>query len=133
MNGMDAGGARGQTPGEHTREGDPGMPAFKPSDAEPGTPPPPSWEPGIVEVQFREGVRPEVQVAEADAPPQFSSPTDADMTPLNRILRQHRLREVEPTFETSPESAEAAQTVAQRRGLETPNLRHFVTLQIGRA
>jgi subtilisin family serine protease len=129
MNERDAGGAQGQMPGGNMGEGDPGMPVFKPSDAAPGTPQSPSWEPGVVEVQFREGVRPEVQVAEADAPPQISSPTEADLTPLNRILRQHRLREVEPTFETSPESAEAAQTVAQRRGIETPNLRHFVTLR----
>ena len=30
MNGMDAGGARGQTPGGHVGEGDPGMRVFKP-------------------------------------------------------------------------------------------------------
>ena len=105
------------------------MPVFKPSDAAPGTSPSPSWEPGVVEVpQFREGVRPEVQVAEADAPPQISSPTDADLTPLNRILRQHRLHEVEPTFETSPEVRKQPRR-SQRRGIETPNLRHFVTLR----
>ncbi len=128
MDGMDAGGTRGQTPGSQMGEGDPGMPMVKPSNAAPGTPPP-SWEPGIVEVQFREGVRPEVQVTRADAPPQISSLADAEMTPLNRILSQHRLREADPTFQTSPESAEAAQTVAQRREIEVPNLRHFVTLR----
>jgi hypothetical protein len=52
MSGMDAGGARGQTPGGHMGEGDPGMPAIKPPDVAPGTSP--SREPGMVEGQFRE-------------------------------------------------------------------------------
>ncbi len=54
MNGMDAGGARGQTPGGHVGEGDPGMRVFKPPDAAPGTPPSLSSEPGVGEVQFME-------------------------------------------------------------------------------
>jgi hypothetical protein len=54
MNGMDAGGARGQTPGGHMGEGDPGMRVFKPPDAAPGTPPSLSSEPGVGEVQFME-------------------------------------------------------------------------------
>jgi hypothetical protein len=58
------------------------MPRFKPTDATPGIPQPPSWEPGVVEVQFRE-----------DAPPQINSPADADMMPLNRLQQYHQLRE----------------------------------------
>ena len=52
------------------------------------------------------------------------------MTPLNRILSEYQLREAAPTFEqTPPESATEAQTIAQRRGIEVPNLHHFVTLR----
>jgi hypothetical protein len=127
MDDTNAGGTRGQMPGG---QGDPGLPMFPSSNAAPGTPPPPSWEPGIVEVQFREGVRPEVQATRADAPPQISSPADADMTPLNRILSEYQLREAAPTFEQTPaESATEAQTIAQQRGIEVPNLHHFVTLR----
>jgi hypothetical protein len=90
----DAGNGRGQTPGGQPERGDPGMPRFKPTDATPGIPQPPSWEPGVVEVQFREDVRPEIQTRMAEsAPPQISSPADADMMPLNRLQQHHQLRE----------------------------------------
>ena len=52
MDDTNAGGHRGQMPGG---QGDQGLPMFPSSNAAPGTPPPPSWEPGIIEVQFREG------------------------------------------------------------------------------
>jgi hypothetical protein len=105
----DTGNGRGQTPGGQPERGDPGMPRFKPTDATPGIPQPPSWEPGVVEVQFRE-----------DAPPQINSPADADMMPLNRLQQYHQLREaatawISPTRTTPLMVAPMSHTAAPSR------------------
>ena len=109
-------------------EGDPGLPRFKPSDRSPGTLPPGSWEPGVVEVEFREGIRPEISPAVANAPSELRSRAGADVTPLNLILRQHRLQKAEPSFQASPQEADRAQATARQIGRALPNLGNFVTL-----
>lgn len=88
----------------------------------------PSYEPGVVEVQFREGVAPSVR-AGADGPPaEVHSAATGPLTELNRILADNHLVKAEPTFLTTHEEASAVQASAAAQGVETPHLAHFVTL-----
>jgi hypothetical protein len=90
----------GETPHEDREPPDSDTPRFGPTDRAPDTLPPPSWEPGIVEVQFREGVRPGIVTAGAEeAPAEIRSAEDIELTEVNRILRQYELQSAESTFQ----------------------------------
>src|SRR5947209_7873781 len=97
---------------------------------EPGaTPPPPSFLPGVVEVQFEDGIRPQLMPGAAGAAPaSLTSSSTTDLAPLNAVLQQHGLQRVEPSFLTTEQAANEAQAVAQRRGLDVPHYANFVTL-----
>lgn len=94
----------------------------------PGKTPPPAYEPGVVEVQFREGLMPSVISGAAGAPAQIRSASDTDVSAINNILRRYQILTAEPTFLTTHEEATAAQATARAQGLEAPHLGHFVTL-----
>jgi hypothetical protein len=103
------------------------LPRFISSDQPPGTTPPASFEPGVVEVQFREGVSPSVATAATGAPAEIRSASETDLGSLNSILRRYQLVKAEPTFLTSHEEATAAQATARLQGIDAPHLAHFIT------
>jgi Subtilase family len=117
--------AQMRPPGMH--DGGAALPRFRPSNSPPGTPVPAVFEPGIIEVQFREGLRPEVTSAGSGAPTEVRSQAGIALTELNRILHRYHVAKAEPTFSTTHEEATAAQSTARLQGINAPHLAHFVT------
>ncbi|MFP5353980.1 MAG: S8 family serine peptidase [Gemmatimonadota bacterium] len=110
-------------------EGSPGGgPALPRFTAPGGRPVSPSFEPGVVEVLFREGVSPSVTAATAGLPGEIASPAAA-LSDVNRVLQRYRIQRIEPTFQLSQEAATTAQSVARGQGIDVPHLAHFVTLR----
>ncbi|MGA5895076.1 S8 family serine peptidase [Streptomyces venetus] len=88
----------------------------------------PSYEPGVVEVQFRGGITPSVLEGTDTTPAEIRSVTEGPLTEFNRILADNNLVRAEPTFLISPEEATAVQASTAAKGYEAPNLARFVTL-----
>ena len=103
--------------------GAPAEPSRFISDDPAASPPRPSWQPGVVEVEFQEAVRPQLTAGAA-----FVSPAGTDLGPLNAVLQRHGLQRAEPSFLTSEEEATHAQAVAGQRGIDIPHYGNFVTL-----
>jgi subtilisin family serine protease len=101
---------------------------FPPTSLPPGAVPPSAFEPGIVEVEFREGVRPQIMPATAGAPSTIASPAGVNLGGLNQILQLYQLERAESSFQISEHEATQAQAVAQQQGVAVPNLGNFVTL-----
>ena len=99
---------------------------FRSGDGPPN-PTPESLEPGVVEVEFREGVSPQI-LAGARGASEITTPGEADLGRLNEILQEHRLEQAEPSFDTSEDEAAEAQSVARERGYTVPHFGNFVTL-----
>jgi subtilisin family serine protease len=116
----------GSTPHLDTDPPDGDVPRFPPEDGTAGAPPAPSWEPGVVEVQLREGVAPAVVTGTDEAPPEISSEVDADLSELNRVLQQYGLQQAEPTFQGS--AGPEADSSAEPQAPDVPSLQSFVTL-----
>ena len=108
--------------------GEPDADRFRPTNLPPGTVPPAAFEPGVVEVEFRDGVRPQIIPATAGAPSALASPAGVNLAGLNQILQNYQLERAESSFQTSEREAAEAQTVAQQQGAAVPNLGSFVTL-----
>jgi hypothetical protein len=68
-----------------------GADRFPPSDLPFGTAPPATFEPGVVEVEFREGVKPQINPAKEGAPCAISSPADVNLNEFNKTRRSDRL------------------------------------------
>jgi len=84
-------------------------PRFPPGDSAAGSFPPPSWEPGVVEIQLRSGVGPAVVTGATDeAAAEIRSLADADLSGLNSVLQQYGLQQAESTFQRSTEPDVAA-------------------------
>ncbi|MGW1875909.1 S8 family serine peptidase [Streptomyces sp. NPDC001975] len=89
----------------------------------------PSYEPGVVEVEFREGVTPALAERGEGAPAEVRSLTEGPtLTGFNRILEANNLVGAEPTFQITPEEATAVQANAAAQGHEIPHLARFLTL-----
>ena len=106
---------------------------FGPPQETPGDRPPAQWDPGVVEVQFRDGVAPTIATASdvrstGSASAAVTSRTGADLTEFNRIVQAHGLQQAEPTLQTLAEEANSVQASARQLGMEVPNLASFVTL-----
>ncbi|MGZ4974876.1 MAG: S8 family serine peptidase, partial [Limisphaerales bacterium] len=108
--------------------GGPASPRFISPDLPEGQTVRPSYEPGTVEVQFREGISPNVLTAGPGAPAQIRSAAEAPMDEVNRVLQRYQLVSAEPTLLTTHEEATAAQATARSQGIDAPHLAHFVTL-----
>jgi Subtilase family len=110
--------------------GQPGseLPRFVPPEGPSTEPPQPSYEPGVVEVQFYEGVQPTIRPSAAGAPAQILSASDTGLDEVNRVLQRYQLVSAEPTFLTTHEQATAARASALSQGIDAPHLAHFVTL-----
>jgi hypothetical protein len=83
----------------------------------------------MVEVQFREGIEPEVIATATGAPATLVAPRRADLTRLNDVLRRYGVRSVEPSFDTAPPEARATQADARQSGYDVPSLRSFFVLR----
>jgi subtilisin family serine protease len=106
------------------RDGD--VPRFPPDDGATGALPPPSWEPGVVEVQLREGAGPAVVAVGTDEAAAEISSEAADLSELNRLLQQYGLQQAEPTFQRSEGSD--VSSYAEPQSFDVPSLQSFVTL-----
>jgi len=100
---------------------------FRANNLLPGTVPPTALEPGVVEVEFREGVRPQIITATAGAPFALSSKGGVDLERLNQILREYQLERAELSIQITEQEATQAQAVAQQQGVVIPSLGSFVT------
>lgn len=105
-----------------------GADRFRPTNLPPGSVPPAVFEPGVVEVEFREGIRPQITPATTGAPSGIASPGGVNLTALNQILQRYQLERAESSFQISEQEAAQAQAVAQQQGTAVPNLGNFVTL-----
>jgi len=104
------------------------VPRFGP----PGRPSGPMYEPGVVEVQFREGLLPSVTLVGAEGAPSLesrSAPNDAALAAVNQILQRYRLVGAEPTFTRTVEEGDQALAAARQQGIDVPHLADFVTLR----
>ncbi|MDT9687585.1 S8 family serine peptidase [Streptomyces sp. P9(2023)] len=88
----------------------------------------PSYEPGVVEVEFREGVTPDITQPPDGAPPEVRSIAEGPLDEFNRILMDNNLVTAESTFLITPQEATSVQARAASKGFDTPNLARFVTL-----
>jgi len=104
------------------------LPRFAPAGPRPPGPQQASYEPGTVEVQFREGVNPLLFEARTGAPSEVRSTAGLDLSEINRILQKYQVMQAEPTFNVTHEEATAAQTTAKLQGIDAPHLAHFLTL-----
>lgn len=102
-------------------------PGFGPTETAPDAGVEKSWEPGVVEVEFQQDVRPSTLATQAGAPPEVQDAAGSGMRNLNRILKKHKLESAEPSFQTSMEEADKAQSAAQIQGIDAPNMTNFVT------
>ena len=123
-----AGPARGEMPGSDMEAGDEGAPRFGPENLPPGGRPAAAWEPGVVEVEFRENVAPEVLAPSDGLAAEIRSPRAGELSALNQVLRRNGLLTAEPSFLRSPEEAAEAQVTARQAGVDVPNLMNFITL-----
>ena len=108
--------------------GDGGIPRF----GQPGRPSGPQYEPGVVEVQFREGILPSVRQLGPNAGPALQARTaseEAGLAQVNQILQRYRLVGAESTFDRSLEEGDLALATAQQQGIDAPHLAAFVTLR----
>jgi subtilisin family serine protease len=103
-------------------------PRFGPPPRQAGEVPSPSWEPGLVEAEFQEGVRPQLVAATTDTGPTVRTAGDDPLSELNALLRRFGLQRAEATFETDPAEADLIQRAAAERGEQIPNLGSFLTL-----
>jgi hypothetical protein len=102
---------------------------FGPPNLAPGTIPAAQLEPGVVEVEFKEGVVPTINPAARGASVELSSPTGANLGEFNRIMQVYGLQKAEKSLVTSPQEAASVQTAAREQGIDLPNLGNFVTLR----
>jgi hypothetical protein len=100
---------------------------FPPANTAPGAVPP-VFEQGIVEVEFREGVRPQINPSNMGAASAITSPTNVNLEGFNQILQRYQLVQSESSFQTSEQEATQAQEVAKQQGIEVPYLGNFITL-----
>ena len=102
-------------PGSQMDAGDAGSPRFGPENLPPGARPAAAWEPGVVEVQFRDDVAAEVTRATNAATPEIRSFTTRDLSAVNQILRRNGLQSAEPTFLRSSGASSCTSLFAGRR------------------
>lgn len=89
------------------------------------------YEPGTVEVEFRDDVAAEVTSPSPARAAEVRSPVGHDLRSVNEVLQRHGVLTMEPTFLRSREEATSAQMSARQAGIDAPNLANFVTLHFG--
>jgi len=91
-----------------------------------GPAPGPQWEPGVVEVKFRDDVVPNLAGA-ADGKFEMES-ADNGLSEVNQVLRRFDAQGAESTFAISADDATDAQNIGHLGDAELPNLASFVTV-----
>ncbi|MFW2332411.1 S8 family serine peptidase, partial [Ilumatobacter sp.] len=87
-----------------------------------------AYEPGVVEVEFRDGVRPQLAPVSETATLESRAP-GVDLDPVNSLLRRHGLQAAQSTFDVSEDQADEAQASAATGGTNVPHLGSFFTMQ----
>ena len=107
---------------------DPEPVRFGPTNPPQGPAPADAFEPGLVEVEFRDRVRARMTRRSSEAPLGIVSAEGANLSGLNELLNRYKLQKAEPSFQTSTEQAGLTQARSRARGVDVPNLESFVTL-----
>ncbi|NNG15918.1 MAG: S8 family serine peptidase, partial [Gemmatimonadales bacterium] len=110
--------------GGHEAQGEPRFPPAVPQQEIRGM-----WEPGRVEVEFRDDIRPQLAPTLEQGAPAIESRAALDLDSINEVFRRHRIQRVEPSVDTPLEEADRAQAAALRADPAMPNLGSFFTLQ----
>lgn len=88
--------------------------------------PKPWWQAGMVELKFRENVRPQVLEWGVE------SLTGADLKEFHRLAKKWNVQHVRHAVKMSYEEADRLQEVVRRQGKEAAHLNHFITLHFDR-
>ncbi|HEX8495386.1 MAG TPA: tectonin domain-containing protein [Pyrinomonadaceae bacterium] len=86
------------------------------------------WVPGVVEVEFREGIEPEVIPFPEDDRYKVQSLVGRNMSEVNQLLAAHNLIRADLTFQTLRDEAKRLKGMALQQGIGVPALSDFVTL-----
>jgi hypothetical protein len=86
------------------------------------------WEPGMVEVKFRENVRPQVVIGNQKDEPKVMSTTGVDLSGFHRVIRKHRCWKAMHSVPMSLEEGDRQQALAKSKRIEMAHLPHFVRL-----
>jgi len=123
---------RSVSPSQLVEQGDAGAPRFKPrGEAAPSTSLVGALEPGAIEVEFEEGVKP--VIAGADAGEAFRSPSGADLSMVNEVARRHQLVRAEPSIQAAPDPAAPSLAFSPGKRDEAPYAQKFMTLHFAAA
>lgn len=123
-------GAMPQPAAMHAGSGEGGIPRFPAPNSGRSSP---QYEQGVVEVQFREGVTPNVMPADSAQAPAIGSRSEArpgagTLDEVNQLLQRYKAVRAEPTFTGTVEAGDRARANATQQGIDVPHLNDFVTL-----
>lgn len=105
-----------------------GSPAIRREDEPEALSPERTREPGVIEVEFHQDVRPAVASDSGDQPAALRSSSRGELATFNRILQNHGLRRAESSFGLSTGEADTVQAMAAARGKSLPHYGNFLTL-----
>lgn len=94
--------------------------------------PKPWWQPGMIEVKFREDVRPQVEARSGSNGPHVESLNGVDLTDFHELARKWRVHHIRHTIKMSYEEADRLQEAVRKRGKHADHMSHFVTLHLDR-
>ena len=117
-----------EMPVENSEEDNVEFDRFGSSNPPPGNAQGSAIEPGIVEIEFRDDVRPRISPPQAGELVNMVSSSGISLNAITKILQSHQLQKAESSFQTSETEAAQAQTTAQKRDASIPNLESFMTL-----
>jgi hypothetical protein len=124
---MPSGGSEEQMPSGGMEQVDSGSPRIRPPDSPPGSVLPAQWEAGTVEVEFHDNVKPAIKDS-GGGTESVRSPANVNLKSFNKILEDHNVIKVEPSFGTPEQEADRIQVEARTKGVDLPNLGSFLTL-----
>ena len=101
---------------------------FPPADKIPAGNLPAVFEAGVVEVEFRHGVMPQIAPTSLGKAASISSPSEANLSELNKILKRYKLEQAEPSVATAEEELTTAHAAAREVDDTVPHLANFVTM-----
>jgi subtilisin family serine protease len=85
-------------------------------------------EPGMVEVKFRENVRPKVHPGSQKEKPSVESTTGVDLSGFHQVIYKHRCWKAMHTVPVTLEQGDRHKEIAKSKGMELPHMAHFVRL-----
>ncbi|GJL50661.1 S8 family serine peptidase [Candidatus Nitrospira salsa] len=109
-------------------EDDDGFNRFGPTSDTPDFDMSNSFEPGVVEIEFRDGLRPQLSSSPTGGFATISSPSVGNLSDLNQKLQTYGLLHAEPSIQMSDHEAVRTQAIAREYDASIPNLGSFITL-----